>query len=52
MLQTNSLRRIDNIAFLKTNQGEAVIISVSGIISKTTSFAEGKHHSKKPLLSW
>ena len=25
--------------------GEAVIISVSVIISKTTSFAEGKHHS-------
>jgi len=23
------------------------IISVSGIISETTSFAEGKHHSKR-----
>ena len=31
--------------------GEADIISVSGIISETTSFAEGKHHSKRPLLS-
>ena len=31
--------------------GEADIISVSGIISETTSFAEGKHHSKKPNLS-
>jgi len=27
--------------------GEADIISISGIISETTSFAEGKHHSKK-----
>ena len=31
--------------------GEADIISVSGIISETTSFAEGKHHSKNAPLS-
>ena len=29
--------------------GEADIISVSGIISKTTAFAEGKHHWKNSL---
>ena len=37
--------------FATKTLGEADIISVSGIISKTTSFAEGKHHSKKSLLS-
>jgi len=42
--------RNDAMFAIKTS-GEADIISVSGIISETTSFAEGKHHSKKPNLS-
>jgi len=37
---------------LPQNISDSDIISVSGIISETTSFAEGKHHSKRPLLSW
>ena len=40
-----------NDAMFAIKCGEADIISVSGIISKTTSFAEGKHHSKNALLS-
>ena len=40
-----------NDAMFAIKCGEADIISVSGIISKTTSFAEGKHHSKNAPLS-
>ena len=37
--------------FAKKTLGKADIISVSGIIRETTSFAEGKHHSKNAPLS-
>ena len=37
--------------FAKKTLGEADIISGSGIIRETTSFAEGKHHSKNAPLS-
>jgi len=36
---------------LPQNISDSDIISVSGIISETTSFAEGKHHSKNAPLS-
>ena len=42
---------IRNDAMFALHISEATSLGVAVIISETTSFAEGKHHSKRPLLS-
>ena len=49
----NRLRRYDfilRIMMFAKHISEATSLGAAVIISETTSFAEGKHHSKKPNL--